>query len=395
MNETSGSWPLLSRITRDMHASKPDLAAEMTHEIRAQLEVYRTSEYLPFSVVVRSTEAHIRALEDPGMSTEIRDAPARLLGATRARDGIALSDVTGSLRVGIRFLWGRIVEYARATGSATDAELVDLATELWMTHDKFVEVMTAEYRKEYAHALLGRQQERLGLVYGLLTARGQESASPWAAVDKLGLPRTGGYVVVAAESTTPGRMPLPRVEADLASRGVPSAWVMVGGVQLGIVSTAAPEWRERLREVSASWAPTGGVSPVESEYGQIGRSVRLARTALAAASRGELSFFDDAPVPMAAAGAPDVSRPLIPLVLGRLLEAPETERSVLLDTLGHWYDSDGTVADVANKMWVHQNTVRNRLHRIATLTGRDVSHPREATELYLALAAFRQSTPDE
>ncbi|MGN7799641.1 PucR family transcriptional regulator [Leifsonia sp. 22587] len=395
MNESDPGWPMLSRLTRDMHASNPELAAQMAQVIRAELAVYRTSEYLPFPTIVRSTQAHIEAVEDQGSTVDTRDAPARLLGASRARDGIALSDVTDSLRVGTKFLWGRIVDHARATGSATEAELVDLGTELWVMHDEFVQAMTAEYRKEYAQALLSRQQERLGLVYGLLTARGQESASPWTAVDRLGLPRAGGFVIVAASSKASGRMPMPRIESELADREVPSAWVMVGNVQLGIVSTAAAEWRQRLRDACGLWTPTAGVSPVEFEYGNISSSVRLARTALAAAGPGELCFFDDAPVPMAAAGAPDVSRPLISLVLGPLLEAPEAERSALLETLTQWFASDGTVADVANRMWVHQNTVRNRLHRVAALTGRDVNRPRDATELYLALAAFQQSTLDD
>ncbi|AYG03472.1 PucR family transcriptional regulator [Gryllotalpicola protaetiae] len=302
--------------------------------------------------------------------------------------------MTDALRVGSKFLWGRIVAHARATQVATEAELVDIASELWLMHDEFVQAMTAGYRTEYSRALLGRQQERLGLVYGLLTARGQEAASPWAAVDRLGLPRTGGFVVVAAQAagreTALGRMPLPRIEPELGDRGLLSAWVMAGGVQLGIVSTAAPDWQLQLRDAAADAAPTVGVSPVEPDYGRIGQSVRLARTALAAADPGTLCFFGDAPVPMSAAGSPEVSGPVVDAVLGGLLAAPETERDALLETLTQWFASDGTVADVATRMWVHQNTVRNRLRRVASLTAREVGRPREAAELYLALTAFRQ-----
>lgn len=387
-DDASTGWPLLSRLTREVRATDPELAEHMAQAIRAELDFYRASRAVPLAAIVQSAAEHIEAVASVGEPAETRDAPARRLGEVRARDGVSLADVTDSLRVGTRYLWDRIVAQARTSGAATDAELVDLATEMWVMHGEYVQAMTAGYRKESAQVLLGRQQERLGLVYGLLTARG--ASSPWDAVDRLGLPRQGGFVVVGARSETLGRMPLPRVEADLAEAGVLSAWVMVGSTQLGVVSAVHEDWRQRLSAISAACGATAGVSPVETEYGRIGHAVRLARTALAAAGPGELCFFDDSPVPVAAAGSPEVSGPVVDAVLGRLLAAPETEQSVLLETLTHWFASDGTVADVATRAWVHQNTVRNRLRRVTALTGRDVAHPREAAELYLALTAYLQ-----
>lgn len=386
-------WPLLARLTREVRAADPGLAEQMARAIRSEVDFYRTRDTVPFAAMVASATDHIEAIASADEPAEVRDAPARRMGEARARDGVALSDVTDALRAGTRFLWSRIVAHARAIGAATDAELVDLATEVWVMHGDYVQAMTAGFRKESAQALLGRQQERLGLVYGLLTARGQEASSPWDAVDRLGLPREGGFVVVAAKAEVLGRMPLPRVEASLAEAGTVSAWVMTGGTQLGIVSTADPGWRARLTSIAADCGASAGVSPVETEYGRIGWCVRLARTALAAAGRAELCFFDDAPVPVAAAGSPEVSAPMVDAVLGGLLAAPASERDVLLDTLTQWFASDGTVADAAARGWVHQNTVRNRLRRVAALTGRDVTHPREAAELYLALTAYRQAAP--
>ncbi len=45
----------------------------------------------------------------------------------------------------------------------------------------------------------------------------------------------------------------------------------------------------------------------------------------------------------------------------------------------------------AKKLYVHPNTVRTRLRRIADRTGRSLTDPRGITELALALRAVRQA----
>jgi DNA-binding PucR family transcriptional regulator len=73
-----------------------------------------------------------------------------------------------------------------------------------------------------------------------------------------------------------------------------------------------------------------------------------------------------------------------------LLKLPENEQTVLLDVLDEWFRNDGSVNDVASAMFVHPNTVRNRMHRIELLTGRSLSRPRDAAELYLAASVSEQ-----
>jgi len=46
-------------------------------------------------------------------------------------------------------------------------------------------------------------------------------------------------------------------------------------------------------------------------------------------------------------------------------------------------------SDLARAVGVHPNTVRYRIGRIATVTGYDLSHPREAYTVRLALAVGR------
>ncbi|HEY0260931.1 MAG TPA: helix-turn-helix domain-containing protein [Lacisediminihabitans sp.] len=389
MSDDIGPWPLLTRLTRAV-ASGTDLSARMAQAIRADLAFYRTDATVPLAEMEVSARAHIAALTHPAPTPEERDTAPRELGERRARDGVELTDVMDALRSGTKFLWDQIVAHARRLGTVSDAELVELASQIWFMHDAFMQAVTAGYRRESARALLSRQQERLGLLYGLLTARGSEAASPWNAVDRLGLPRTGGFAVVAVAAPATGRMPLPRIEQALAESGVVSAWVMAGTVQLGVVSTVDPSWTEALENGARPWTATAGVSPLQHDYARIGLAVRLARTALAAATADGFAYFTDAPIPMSAAGSPEISEPLMASVFGELLHTAEPERSNLIDTLAAWFSADGSFATVATQLWVHQNTIRNRMRRIATLTGRDVSQPRQAAELYLALATYRQ-----
>ena len=388
MTDDGATWPLLTRLMREVSRSTPDLAARMVAAIRS-LDFYRTGDQVSVAQLEESVRAHLAALIDSPATTEDRDAAPRTIGERRAREGVPLTDVLDGLRVGSRFIWDEMVAHARKTGIASDGDLVGLASQVWFMHDAFAQAMTAGYRQETSRALLDRQQERLGMVYGLLTARGKEAASPWAVIDRLGLPRLGGFVVVAAEAAS-GRMPFPRIEQSLAEVRVASAWVMTSSVQLGIVSTSVPEWTELFLGATAAWAPTAGVSPPLKDFARIGSAVRLARTALAAAPRQTVRFFTDDPVSMSAAGSPDVSEVVADEVLGDLLGVPEPERGILIETLSAWYRLGGSYSAVATDLLVHRNTVRNRIHRIGELTTRDVARPRDAAELYLALSSYLQ-----
>ncbi|MCU1403605.1 MAG: hypothetical protein JWM70_1929, partial [Microbacteriaceae bacterium] len=149
MSDELDTWPLLSKLTRGVVESNPDLSAKMAQSIRANLVFYRTDDGVPLAEVENSTRTHIAALADPGATLDERNSAPRKLGENRARDGIALTDVADALRCGTKFLWDEIVDYARGLGTS-DAELVELASQIWFMHDAFTQAMTAGYREEFA-----------------------------------------------------------------------------------------------------------------------------------------------------------------------------------------------------------------------------------------------------
>ncbi len=64
----------------------------------------------------------------------------------------------------------------------------------------------------------------------------------------------------------------------------------------------------------------------------------------------------------------------------------------LTETLDAYLDSGGAIEACARKLFVHPNTVRYRLKRIADFTGRDPTTPRDAYVLRVASTVGRLTT---
>ena len=63
----------------------------------------------------------------------------------------------------------------------------------------------------------------------------------------------------------------------------------------------------------------------------------------------------------------------------------------LTETLDAYLDSGGAIEACSRKLFVHPNTVRYRLKRIADFTGRDPTLPRDAYVLRVAATVGRLS----
>ena len=64
-------------------------------------------------------------------------------------------------------------------------------------------------------------------------------------------------------------------------------------------------------------------------------------------------------------------------------------RAYLFDTLESYLRNSGSVNAVARQMYLHRNTVRHRLRRIAKLTGADLDDPDTRLGLWLAILGRR------
>ncbi|WP_328624603.1 PucR family transcriptional regulator [Streptomyces sp. NBC_00353] len=135
------------------------------------------------------------------------------------------------------------------------------------------------------------------------------------------------------------------------------------------------------------------MSPSYDDLCRTGDALRFAKVAMRGgdADSGAVTVFDDSPVAVSAAGAPDVMARVATNVLGPIEALPVGDRELLLDTLEVWFGCGGSAEEAAKRLYVHPNTVRMRLRRIAERTGRSLADPRGITELSLALRAVRQT----
>jgi DNA-binding PucR family transcriptional regulator len=83
-----------------------------------------------------------------------------------------------------------------------------------------------------------------------------------------------------------------------------------------------------------------------------------------AVGQTQVVLFDDAPLGIAAAAAPDAMERIRESVLGPVLALAQEERSLLLSTLAAWRDNGGSTDAVARQVFCHPNTVRLRLRRL-------------------------------
>ncbi len=86
-------------------------------------------------------------------------------------------------------------------------------------------------------------------------------------------------------------------------------------------------------------------------------------------------------------GSPDVVRGFADAVLAPLDHLDPRDRLELLRTLDQWLRANGAWDPAAHRLSLHRNTVRNRIDRIAALTGRRLDDGDDRMELWLALKA--------
>jgi purine catabolism regulator len=108
-------------------------------------------------------------------------------------------------------------------------------------------------------------------------------------------------------------------------------------------------------------------------------SIRLGR--IVDAREGETVSF------LLSLGTPELLRAFADAVLAPLDQLETPERLELQRTLEQWLRANGAWGPAAAQLSVHRNTVRNRIDKVAQLTGRRLDEGDDRMELWLALKA--------
>lgn len=382
--------PEVRELSRALLPDSPALGARMAELIAREVPLYAQERYLTRDELVESCAANLRYVlgqlaAEPGLTAE----GPRATGAARAAQGVPYSAVLQAFRVGGRFIWELLVEHA--SEESRDVLLL-AAADIWAVSDDLAAQVTDAYRASLADQARRDGQRRAVLVGSILDGDAGGAEEVWEAAGALSLQGDGSYVVVSAECPSPGAEALPDVERMLRRHNVASAWRLDHARQDGLVALRfgfdVGKLASLLEEVAAS--RVGLSAPFERITGADG-ALRAARTACLAATPAstEVVRFDEHPLAVLMATAPDQARSLAVTILGGVLDLPTDDRRLMMQTARVWLEAAGSSSAAARELHVHRNTVRYRLRRLEELSGRDLAHPVQAAELYVALECAR------
>ncbi|MGY5115532.1 PucR family transcriptional regulator [Streptomyces sp. 900105755] len=382
----------LSAVASVLQERLQEISEALAVRIRAEVDSYADDSVVPRESLRFSLESNARvvlAYLAEGSEPDVH--PARETGRIRAEQGVPLAETLHAYRTAFDSLWAQILDEARQHPEIDQAQLAAGSSEIWVLFGRYAEVLATAYRETSAELSRQREARRSAVVEALCRGDIADRVGLDDAARRLGLPREGPYAVVVATAPGAREEPLPGIEAALREAQVPSAWRLLPDQQIGLLSLAVPDAETLSLRTLRRRRARVGISPLFdslSDTPQALRFARLALTGLPGESAG-VGRFDDRPLAMVVAAAPEEATRLARLVLEPVLALPPQDRTRLLETLGHWFAAGGRAPDTAERMFLHPNTVRYRLRRVEELIGRPLSDPRTLADLGLALQALR------
>ncbi|RMI30152.1 PucR family transcriptional regulator [Nocardia stercoris] len=378
-------------VARALLAEIDDLTAELVARIRADDRAYAESAALTDAEIAGTVRDNLVAiLGELGGIAGRRAQPANAAGRVKAELGVPLHAVLHAYRLGGRVLWERLLR--TSAGHSTDT-LSQLGSDMWRIIDDYSGAAAAAYGDYLADQVRHVDEKRRELFRRLLNGDADDPTQRDVA-RALHLPPVGRFVVVYAETAADGTPPLPDIANRLRHEFIESLWITEVGDCIGLLNLTSGTAGERALALLSEHARGRiGLSRTFTTADLAGAALREAELAGRCAPPGAATvtrYGDDA-IPQLLAHAPTAARDLAAGILGAVLDLPAAERDSLLDTLSLWFECGGANSEVARRLHYHRNTIHIRLRRLEHLTGRTCSNPRDVAELYVALAAARQS----
>lgn len=318
----------------------------------------------------------------------------RDMARRRAEEGLPVAMLLHAYRMCAQVIWEHYFAAGHrvALGEFDVDQILGGANQLWGIANAYCSVISQAYDDTASDRARRSERERMLLLDALFDGRLDDLPPMATAARLLDLPERDSFVVVVAERADDGIDALPRIDQVFRREGRRSAWRLTSQYQIGVVVVGStPDAITHLHKLIGDRAAGRvGVSPMYEELADTGRHVNLAALALGCvppATTG-VAGFDDHPLGVIVGGSPDLSRRVARTLLGPVLALDDDERTVLLDTFRMWMTHGGSTAVAAEHLYCHRNTVRNRLQRVESLTGRSLTDPVAVTELCLAVTTL-------
>ncbi|MFI6875016.1 PucR family transcriptional regulator [Streptomyces sp. NPDC050400] len=308
------------------------------------------------------------------------------VGEDRARQGVPLDSLLQAARLDFRVVWAALVKRA---DPADMTELVESAYHVWEAVEGHVTGIMTAYQRTILEMGRREEDERRMWFARLLESEGRNPTVVRDAGLALGFAASGRYLCAASSAADgPG---LHRAAMALRAAGAPVQQQMVGGDAVLVVQLGSRTTREGVLDQLGD-SPCG-VAPPTTGLSSVPRAAVLA-VATAQVLPPEATsprLLEDSWLDVLAHRAGDFARDLAADVLGGL-DGPDvtaTEADRLLQTVRTHLSGSGSIADTADALYCHRNTIQHRFARFHQLTGRDVRRPGDAALVAVALRADR------
>jgi hypothetical protein len=329
----------------------------------------------------------------------------QVIGAQRARQGIAEEDMVGSVRTAMRAGWGRFTE-AAADRCESPQQLQSFTARLFDHTDVFVadvlDALRSGFRAEDEQRLPGHLRAQATVVdrlveggwdddqlFAFAREQGVPVIPPHAVLVYTGAPDVDGATLRLAMAELVGGI-AGVVDGPVRMSGTPQLIAVVneaGEQRVSTLCSAAADTARRHRLVAIVSPPVDRPSLLAEAYER-----STADLAFAAAARpgGGLVGTDELRLYRLLSLLPPEARTELALdVLGDVVRLPPNRRNDLLKTFEAWLWSGSTKAAADMLRGVSVQTVRYRLRTLADVTGRDLHRPTDLALVQLAVRAFR------
>jgi hypothetical protein len=349
----SGVVDLIERVV-----GEDDLLPSVVTGVRSTV---REVAVLPTADIAGHTRALLvaatRALAARRGPTEAELSFVEELGSTRARQGVPIEAVLGAIHVAERAIWSRARESAAQCG--IDAQVLLDARELY---DDWAQAVRARLITAHRAADTGRHKGAGDRDLAVLRRLLEGGSAATLAAAEAGLVAGGGLWVLVARPDDSA------LEQSVRDQG-PALLAHLDGLLVGVL-TRSPGPR------AARGGGTAGLAgPAEAE--DLGPVRRLAVEALTAAeSTGRTGVVHVADVAVLAAVADRADLAAMLTDRHRAARAALGTHAVqVAGAVRAWLECARDVTAAADRLFVHPNTVRNRVQRFAEVTGIDPADP--------------------
>lgn len=363
------------------------IAGNMAAAVFAQVDYFKHDHSPSHESVLNSCRANLRFVLSGLIGEQSMDARgAAETGEERARGGMPVHGLVAGHRVASNEIWRALHSAMDGHAGLSREALLSAVEQVGQAQHFYVETGVLAHRQRTLLQALEDEAEYAALVDALFLGVASPGRSLWEVAELLRIPRRGPFVVVAVRRPTGDDRALPDLTGRLRGIDIYSVWQHLPELQVGIVCVPTGTARARLLESLQRWATNGaGVSAEFTDLADVPTALHYARTVAARATeRDPVVVVGDGALEIAALVDPQISRRLAATVLGSLNDLPADDRDILHRTFTAWTTHRGSIPETAQVLFCHPNTVRYRLQRIESLTGRSVRAPTELAELCLA-----------